>query len=198
LLVSRSERGYHHGDLPAVLEAAAFALVDESGHGALSLREVARRADVSHNAPYHHVGDKAALLARLGALSMGSLLDQLEAARTASAAFSPARRAARIATTYVAFAAEHPHRFRLMNDPAICDPRRPSATMAPLLERVHGLLAEVVDDLRPAAPPAERQALRTAAWGSVHGLAELVVTGQIDVADAPPALDALFGALAPG
>lgn len=190
--MSRSDRSYHHGDLAAALEAAAFELVDESGHSALSLREVARRAEVSHNAPYHHVGDKASLLARLGAATMAALLDELEVARATAASSSPADRASRVAATYVSFAAQHPERFRLMNDPDICDPRHPSTTMAPLLGRVHALLAEIVDDLHPDESPGHRAALRTAVWGAVHGLAELVVTGQIDAADAPPALDALF------
>ncbi|WP_166404737.1 TetR/AcrR family transcriptional regulator [Labedella endophytica] len=195
--MSRSERAYHHGDLAAALEAAAFELVDEAGHSSLSLREVARRADVSHNAPYHHYGDRASLLARLGALSMGGLLDRLEAAQRRTADRPPTERASAIAAAYIGFAADNHARFRLMNDPEICDPRHPSASMAPLLERVHGMLAELVDDLDPQAEPAGRAALRTAIWGAVHGLAELVVTGQIDRAEVAPALDALLGGHAP-
>jgi AcrR family transcriptional regulator len=53
---------YHHGDLRRALLDASLALVDEAGIGALSLREVARKAGVSHNAPYHHFPDKSSLL----------------------------------------------------------------------------------------------------------------------------------------
>lgn len=191
--MSRSDRGYHHGDLAAALEAAAFELVDESGHSGLSLREVARRADVSHNAPYHHYGDRASLLARLGAVSMGHLIDSLEAARRGAAGVTPGERAALIAGAYIHYAALHGERFRLMNDPEICDPRDPSPTMAPLLERVHGILAELVDELQPDAPEARRAALRTAIWGAVHGLAELVLTGQVAEPEVAPALATLLG-----
>lgn len=190
--MSRSDRGYHHGDLAAALEAAAFELVDESGHSGLSLREVARRADVSHNAPYHHYGDKASLLARLGAVSMGDLMDSLEEARRDAAAAAPGERAALIAGAYIHYAALHGARFRLMNDPEICDPRDPSPTMAPLLERVHGILAELVDELEPDASDARRASLRTAIWGAVHGLAELVLTGQVQESEVGPALTTLL------
>lgn len=54
--------GYHHGDLPNALRCAAVDVIDERGLGAFSLREVARRAGVSHTAPAHHFGDMRGLL----------------------------------------------------------------------------------------------------------------------------------------
>jgi AcrR family transcriptional regulator len=60
-----SRTGYHHGDLRRALLDASLALVAEGGIGALSLREVARKAGVSHNAPYHHFKDRGSLLAAL-------------------------------------------------------------------------------------------------------------------------------------
>ncbi len=54
--------GYHHGDLPNALRRAAVEVIDERGLGAFSLREVARRAGVSHTAPAHHFGDMRGLL----------------------------------------------------------------------------------------------------------------------------------------
>ena len=65
-LVPMSTRtAYHHGDLRSALLRASLALIDEAGIGALSLREVARKAGVSHNAPYHHFKDRGSLLAAL-------------------------------------------------------------------------------------------------------------------------------------
>ena len=66
LLVSRSSATYHHGNLQAALEDAALSLLETQPAARISLREVARRAGVSHNAPYHHFGDRAALLHTLG------------------------------------------------------------------------------------------------------------------------------------
>ena len=53
---------YHHGDLPNALRRAAVEVIEERGLGAFSLREVARRAGVSHTAPAHHFGDMRGLL----------------------------------------------------------------------------------------------------------------------------------------
>lgn len=56
------DTAYHHGDLPNALRRAAVDVIDERGLGAFSLREVARRAGVSHTAPAHHFGDMRGLL----------------------------------------------------------------------------------------------------------------------------------------
>src|SRR5215470_4643684 len=68
-------RKYHHGDLRRALVDAALAIVERAGPGALSLRELARRAGVSHAAPYRHFESREALLAALateGFLGLGA------------------------------------------------------------------------------------------------------------------------------
>src|SRR5437667_272496 len=52
---------YHHGDLRAALLDAASRVLEKEGPDAISLRDLARRADVSHNAPYPHFPDRRAL-----------------------------------------------------------------------------------------------------------------------------------------
>ena len=56
---------YHHGDLRGSILRAAGEILEKEGLEALSVREVARRAGVSHNAPYRHFPDQEALLAAL-------------------------------------------------------------------------------------------------------------------------------------
>src|ERR671931_485088 len=64
---SRDARPYHHGDLPRVLLDTATQAIAEAGPAAVSLRDLARRAGVSHAAPAHHFGDKAGLLSAVAA-----------------------------------------------------------------------------------------------------------------------------------
>src|ERR1700693_4431431 len=59
------KRAYHHGDLAAALLRAAGNILEKEGVEALKLRAVARRAGVSHNAPYRHFPESEALLAAL-------------------------------------------------------------------------------------------------------------------------------------
>ncbi|MFB2583093.1 TetR/AcrR family transcriptional regulator [Herbiconiux sp. P15] len=198
--MSRSETSYHHGNLGPALEVAALELMRTQGHATLSLREVARAAGVSHNAPYHHFGDRGALLKRLSERSMAELLDSLKAAAAEPAESAEAAdvRAVRIGGAYVGYAAEHPERFRVIYDPEVCVPGSPSEAMAPLIDEVEAILAEATAALAPGASEAAIGALTTAVWGTVHGLAELVVAGHITPQEVEPALLALLGSRSSG
>jgi len=111
--VSTSEEGrsYHHGDLRAALLRAALELLAERGEAGISLREVARRAEVSHNAPYRHFADREALLAALAEQGFSELLVRLQVAADGLAA---AQRLAALGRCYVAYALEQRGLFRLM------------------------------------------------------------------------------------
>jgi AcrR family transcriptional regulator len=75
--MTSSARPYHHGDLRRAVLDAAVAAIAESGPAALSLRDLARRAEVSHAAPAHHFGDKAGVLTALAAEGYALLADAL-------------------------------------------------------------------------------------------------------------------------
>jgi AcrR family transcriptional regulator len=76
---------YHHGDLRAALIESGTKLLRERGAAALSLREVAKAAGVSHAAPYRHFEDKAQLLAAIAAAGF----ERLRAAMQKAAADHP-------------------------------------------------------------------------------------------------------------
>jgi AcrR family transcriptional regulator len=103
---SRSATSYHHGNLPDVLRAAAAELLAEKGPAGFSLREVARRAGVSHAAPTHHFGSVEGLLTAVAI----EAFEQLQAAFAAAAQAStdPLDRLSRQGQAYVTVAATHP------------------------------------------------------------------------------------------
>ena len=72
-MIENSERPYHHGDLAAALRKSARAILEEEGLAALSLRSVARRAGVSHAAPYRHYKSREALLADVAVEGLAEL-----------------------------------------------------------------------------------------------------------------------------
>ena len=151
---------YHHGDLRSALLHSAGELLEEQGLESLRLREAARRAGVSHNAPYRHFSDRDALLAALAAEGFGMLAGALE------------NRAGReMGEAYVRFALEHPNRFRLMFGGQLQLERHPE--LASSARHTYEALLAAFHDL----PSPETAA--AAAWSLVHGLAHLLLDGHL-------------------
>ena len=73
-----NERPYHHGDLRRAIVKAALEILQETQSLEFSLRELARRAGVSHNAPYKHFADKRELLAAVSAAGFETLTKHME------------------------------------------------------------------------------------------------------------------------
>lgn len=151
----------------------------------ISLREVARAADVSHNAPYHHFTDRRGLLKALAERSMGELLAQV---RSAVEAVDPGDAAGAVRAggiAYIGFAVEHPHAFNAVYDPTVCIPGSPTDTMAPLIDELERILASSA-----AAAGLESETDVLALWGLMHGLGTLCAAGHFPVQAATAAYGA--------
>lgn len=169
--MSASKATYHHGDLRAAYVRAAMELLDERGETALSLRAVARRAGVSPSAPYRHYADREALVSAVAAVGYRQLAERLAAAHPSP---STAQQLASVATAYVQFALERPALFRIMFGES-CDrdnDERVAATAAVSL-----YVRAIVER---SFPQADADALATAVWALVHGLALLHLDGKLD------------------
>ncbi|HEX8612892.1 MAG TPA: TetR/AcrR family transcriptional regulator [Telluria sp.] len=162
---------YHHGDLRAALLAAAEDLADETGAGAISLREVARRAGVSATACYRHFEDKEALLAALATKGYQDFALFIE--RAAGGADDPL---GAVGQAYVRFALERPGRFRLMYGPLIADrSRHPDLQAA-----VQGVTHAFARMLQGAGGEGKDVAVMSLKlWCMVHGLAQLLLDGML-------------------
>ncbi|UPL13782.1 TetR/AcrR family transcriptional regulator [Microbacterium galbinum] len=186
--MSSSKTGYHHGDLARALEDAAMQLLERMPAADISLREVARAADVSHNAPYHHFSDRLGLLKAIAERSMADLLAQVQNATTDAA--TPRAALAAGGEAYIRFAVEHPHAFDAVYDPTVCVPGSPTATMAPLIDALEGALAAAA-----AATGLDRPTDVVALWGLIHGLGTLAAAGHFGLDDALASYEALLGRL---
>src|ERR1700737_530225 len=169
--VAPTHAPYHHGALRAACVRAARELLEETGSAELSLRAVARRAGVSPTAPYRHYADRDALLSAVAAAGFPGHAEKLAAAHPAP---SPPEDLAAVAVAYVHFALEHPALFRVMFvEP--CDPT--SADRAAAVAAISEYVAGIV---RGAFPGTDPDALSTAVWALVHGLAFLHLDGKLD------------------
>src|SRR4029450_4784355 len=110
---AKTAKPYHHGELRQALVAAGRKLLEEKGLRGFTLRECARRAEVSHAAPAHHFASIDDLLAEIATRGYQELI----AAMTAEAGRSGSDPAARLVgqgVGYMAFAAANPVLFQLM------------------------------------------------------------------------------------
>ncbi len=164
---AREDRpAYHHGDLRRALLDAAATLLAEHGAEGVSLREAARRAGVSHNAPYRHFPTREALLAALAEEGFARLAALLESAAPAA----KETRLAAVGRAYLAFAAASPALFLLMFGPGLRKQAHPDLAAA---------ARRAMDALRAAMPPDSARHHTIGAWALVHGLAHLIVDGQL-------------------
>jgi AcrR family transcriptional regulator len=179
--LSIRKRSYHHGDLEAALLQAAGKILEKEGVEALSLREVARRAGVSHNAPYRHFPQREGLLAALAADGF-RLLGQAQREAAAAGGLRA------MGETYVRFALTHPQRFRLMFGGQVSMEKHPQlrevATKA--FAGLSGALSARVPEARGAGDSS------IAAWALVHGLAQLLLGDRIASAARQGRDDAAF------
>jgi AcrR family transcriptional regulator len=169
---------YHHGNLRQALIAAAEAELVESGHEHISLRAIARRANVSHAAPAHHFGDSAGLLTALAAVGFKRLNVAMQT-ELAAAGQSPGEQLAAIAVGYVRYAVDNPHLFKLMFSSL---PRISSSNELQIVaDEAFGTLVTIV------ARRSRRATFKTtdgwmdiaALWAAVHGYADLLIGRQM-------------------
>jgi AcrR family transcriptional regulator len=175
--VSTSKPAYHHGDLRSALVEAGLALLATRTADDLSLREVAREVGVSATAVYRHFPDKAALMRALAAAGLEMLGTAQHAAFDAAGGGAAGFNATGVA--YVRFALKHTALFRLI----FANPLK-----GEVIE-----LAEVQDDamrflmanaaaLAPSGIEPRIFALQS--WSIAHGLAMLLIDGQLHIDDA--------------
>jgi AcrR family transcriptional regulator len=172
--MATSTRATPGRDLRQEILDTARALLNDVGASGLSMREVARRAGVTHQAPYHHFGDRESILAELVAEGFRTLGRNLAQANTLAA---HNLRGAVMASgrAYIDFALSNPGVFRVMFRPETCDPARfpavqaagqaAQATLVELVSMVHGTQTS--------------PALCMVYWAHVHGMASLLLDGSL-------------------
>jgi AcrR family transcriptional regulator len=174
-----SKRSYHHGDLRNALLDAALAQIAEAGPRALSLREVARSAGVSHTASYRHFPSKESLLAAIAEQGFLMLADAIGAAVQARAD-EPLAALQASGVAYVEFGVQYPHHLQLMFSGLIgSHDNHPALKLA--AEGAYERLREAVRHAQQAGlvRDGDERIIALTSWSQVHGLALLIAGGQV-------------------
>ena len=179
------ERPYHHGDLRRAIVKAALEILRETQSLEFSLRELARRAGVSHNAPYKHFADKRELLAAVSAAGFEMLTKRM--AREIARLGDPREQLFAMLRAYIDHGVENPALYSLMFGGYLGGPdrSRPAIELAEA-EKTKALLAGVISAgglgrAIPYTPRNERKIAGAilACWSLVHGLTLLLADGLV-------------------
>lgn len=169
--------------LREALLRSALELVEREGVGALSLREVARRLGVTHQAPYHYFRDRGALL---GALAAEGFARLTRALAESSREGAPLERLRAAGAAYVRFAREERGYFALMFRPELL----PEPVTVPEGPAAFGVLLELVRLCQDAGhlEPGDPHPWALLCWSTVHGIAALHSEGPLAALPGVPAL----------
>ena len=162
--------GYHHGDLRAQVLSTAAEIIADTGADGLSLRELARRAGVSHAAPAHHFGDRRGLFTALAAEGFQLLADAL-APSVEKGEFD------RTAVAYVRFAVTHAGHYAIMFRADLLD--QTDTLLGEARRRTGRLLGDGLASLDATSLVINRADAQRAAWALVHGIATLAINGAL-------------------
>jgi len=171
--------GYHHGDLPAAVLAAAGLLLKEKGIAKLSVREAAKMAGVSSAAPYRHFKNKTKLLealAKQGFQQIIQICDDIERKYSDD----PRQQLTELGSRYILFATEHAEVMNLMFGGAI-DLSRCGESLQRVgcntIERLSGIIKNGQE--AGIYKPMSNFELSLAAWSLSHGVANLITAGLL-------------------
>ncbi len=181
-----SERPYHHGNLRAELLAQAERTVRERGAQALSLRELAREAGVSHGAPRRHFPDRQALLDALAEAGFARLGEELRAAFDGAGKQFQARLQA-TAAAYIRFATRDAALLELM---FTAKHAQPTGELQSAAENTFAVLLELIEQgqCEGVLEDGDPERVGMVLFATIQGIAALVTGGMVDAAQ----LDALL------
>ena len=180
--VVRKKTAYHHGGLRPALINAAVSLIEREGPGEWTLRAAARKAGVTHAAPYRHFKDKKELLSAVAEEGFSDLIAWLRA-ELETAGEVPLARLRAVAVGHVRFALAHPAYYRVMFGPESFEKPAPPSLHAAATAAFQLLLDEVIACQRAGAVRGgDPMDLAVFGFSAMHGLAELMMTRQLEAA----------------
>lgn len=168
---------YHHGNLRRALIDATLDLIGEKGMKSFTIREVAKRAGVSHAAPYRHFSDKEALLSTVAIEGFDMVIADTHK-RFEACHGDVLKRFRESGLAYIDFAAAYPSHYRVMFSSG---EHRLGDDLETRAKEAFSILYDCISDCQnqKLVRPCDPFELAMAAWSIVHGYAMLIIDGFI-------------------
>ncbi|MFM8903444.1 MAG: TetR/AcrR family transcriptional regulator [Actinomycetota bacterium] len=156
---------------------AAVKYVADNGPDGLSFRQIAADAGVSHQAPYHHFGDRSAILGEIALEGFRKFADVMGAPARAG---EDSENCVRLCERYVDFAIANKGHFRVMFRADLCQMHESPETQKAADDAFATLLDAVSEMVGDSASIDEIRVQATAMWSLAHGLATLIIDGPLE------------------
>ncbi|HSO20249.1 MAG TPA: TetR/AcrR family transcriptional regulator [Desulfosarcina sp.] len=178
-MASKNQRPYHHGNLRRALIQAGSRMIEDKGLAALSLREVARAAGVSHTAPYRHFKDKADLLAAIAQVGFEQLTQNADRAARHHAG-NPREQFVAASVQYILFGVKHPRMAHLLFG-GVINMRTAPRPLKQASWSAFELVETIINNGKTAGVFRNRDTMELAitTWSGIHGLAQLISGGYL-------------------
>ncbi|MFK8012757.1 MAG: TetR/AcrR family transcriptional regulator [Marinicellaceae bacterium] len=186
-MTKHSNKKYHHGDLKAALLKAAEHLIIIKGIDALSLRGIATEAGVSHMAPYAHFKNKSELFQTIAASGFMKLARKLK--RIKKKSLKSDDLVLLYGVAYIKFAISNPQLYKLMLSQThpeqqvkknIQIKKSVSESEKKLNQASRSTYILLRDCFTQDETDEHKLNIKAqGAWALVHGVASLLITGQI-------------------
>lgn len=180
---------YHHGNLKEELISSACTICEANGHAHMSLRSIAKEANVSQTAPYRHFKTKENLLAEVSKKGFEKLGEILNQASSQNEKMSAKERFVEMGFAYVKFGLEKRNTYDLMHSPIIDKVEFPELLEA--ASAAFNELIKIIAELNPGISNTDLSRQCVLYWALVHGLVGLVGDTKIDESASTNAGDAM-------
>ena len=185
----KTKETYHHGDLRQNILEEALSWIEKESIFSLSLRGIARRIGVSHNAPYRHFPDKESLLVAIAKTGFERLHQALEYA-SQNSPNDDQKRVENIGIAYIEYALKNQAYYRVMfGDLKLEDRKYP--TLEETSQKAFNVLFYAIKAGKKNQVFIAEDSLKLAhiCWSLVHGVSMLVIDGQLTTSDSNSILE---------
>ncbi|MDD4974128.1 MAG: TetR/AcrR family transcriptional regulator [Bacteriovorax sp.] len=176
-ILKKTKTSYRHGNLREAILTTSLQVIEEVGVAGLSIREVAKKAGVTHQAPYRHFSDKEALLAALAQDGFEKMHQQIS--QSMAKEIKPFEKLLKLGLGYFSWASEHPDHFRLMFSQNIPE-FETSESLKIAADKILELVLSVVRENQEAKiiKIDETRSVARQLWAAIHGATLLFIDRQ--------------------